>query len=525
MSRAEQYAELAQLIDALHDAALDEQGLNRLQDIVESDPEARRFYVDYQALEASLHWDHAPAGAPADNVAGEAGLSTEPLSRTVGLAEGPGKRSEAPPGLFVAAYAGARAFLSRQTPFSLASAAIITPLMIAALIVWITPRDAEKVVEKSTGPQRAAAPPVVGQLTRVIDVEWSEDARSYDEGHFLLRGQSLQIESGLCEVEFKDGSRVILAGPIRFQALTANSGYLDEGKLTAHARREFAIATPDARVVDLGTDFGVKVGPGARTHVRVFSGSVKLEPQGEPDRSRTLRAGEWAVTRHGVIDNSLHAGVADEAFVRTLPPRPEVAVLLPVADCRILQGVATPDAHRDLLAVHTLGANVQRSLLRFDLSELPADREILSARLTLWQASEYASLLNPNRRPMEIYRATAPWDEERATWTQAGETAWTTPGGAAVGTTGELLVEPYAANSANVRPGGAAHWDLTDLVKVWAAGEHPNHGLLLRSHEGNRLHFYSRDVALSRYAPQLVIQLEGREPEEVESDVSGEEGR
>jgi hypothetical protein len=56
---------------------------------------------------------------------------------------------------------------------------------------------------------------------------------------------------------------------------------LAAGKLRAHVGPEavgFAVTTPSARVVDLGTEFGVVVAPSGQTEAHVIRGQVQLEP-------------------------------------------------------------------------------------------------------------------------------------------------------------------------------------------------------------------------------------------------------
>jgi hypothetical protein len=147
------------------------------------------------------------------------------------------------------------------------------------------------------------------------------------------------------------------------------------------------------------------------------------------------------------------------------------------------------------LSVHTGVGNVQRTLLQFDLSSIPSDATIDSAVLTLTANQSLGSNLgNPGGAAMDLYRVTQPWIETGVTWNNTGSGAWTA-GGTYAGTTGVQDVSPYASNNQTVPTGYTTQdltWDITALVAEWVSGAQANNGLLIRSFDGNDLHFNSR---------------------------------
>ena len=113
------------------------------------------------------------------------------------------------------------------------------------------------------------------------------------------RGQKLRLSRGLAEIAFGSGvAKVVLAAPACLEILAEQDGFLHAGSLTANVPHEaagFTIRTPTARVVDLGTEFGVAVEKSGRSEVHVFVGSVTVEPQaarGQPFPARTVLAGQ-----------------------------------------------------------------------------------------------------------------------------------------------------------------------------------------------------------------------------------------
>jgi len=125
----------------------------------------------------------------------------------------------------------------------------------------------------------------VAQLVRTRDAEWEGEAP--DPGEALREGRQLQLKSGLAQILFRDGASVILEGPAVFSTATTNSGRLVRGLLVASCETErargFAIATPHARVEDIGTQFAVDVREDGAAEFFVLSGQVVVTSTGGGD--------------------------------------------------------------------------------------------------------------------------------------------------------------------------------------------------------------------------------------------------
>jgi hypothetical protein len=108
---------------------------------------------------------------------------------------------------------------------------------------------------------------------------WQPDAAVYAIDDAVAVGDVLSLASGLIEISYADGTAVVLEGPASFEIRTAADGRLTRGRLTAtlgSTSKGFTVRTPSAVITDLGTQFGVEVGAGGRTDVRVFQGLVEL---------------------------------------------------------------------------------------------------------------------------------------------------------------------------------------------------------------------------------------------------------
>jgi len=140
-------------------------------------------------------------------------------------------------------------------------------------------------------------------------------------------------------------------------------------------------------------------------------------------------------------------------------------------------------------------------LIRFDLSGIPANARVTSARLELQNTTASPSGGQGPERRVEIFRVLRAWDEGN----QVAGRVSTTPG--AHGATGDYAVEHYPGEGENVawkgrgleagtdydpavldvaeiRGTGPYSWDLTSAVQDWVRGVAPNHGIVLRDATG-----------------------------------------
>lgn len=159
------------------------------------------------------------------------------------------------------------------------------------------------------------------------DIEWG--AGSSDR-EFLLRlrsGDRLELNRGLLQVDYFSGASLILRGPCAFSITGEASGRLESGELTGQVDiGEFALTTPSAKVIDLGTAFGVSVDSSANTDVCVFDGKVSLTAEDEAGNFSEpilLTVGMSArATRQGNISSDV--AIDGGAFARTIPLPPSV---------------------------------------------------------------------------------------------------------------------------------------------------------------------------------------------------------
>jgi len=210
--------------------------------------------------------------------------------------------------------------------------------------------------------------PVVGHISGMVDCRWADPSLK-PLAPRIRQGTKFALVSGLMEITYTTGAKVILQGPCTYEVESPHGGYLALGKLTARvasgqwpvasaqsqiadhksairnhkshsplATRHsplFTVRTPTALITDLGTEFGVEVDENRNTISHVFQGYVGVrlagDVSGDESRVVVLGANQSAlVKKDGKIqtfDAAKRARAGEEgvvadaagAFVRQMP--------------------------------------------------------------------------------------------------------------------------------------------------------------------------------------------------------------
>jgi len=138
----------------------------------------------------------------------------------------------------------------------------------------------------------------VAVLSQAVQARWNSAADNRAVGAALEPGW-LRLRSGLVQVTFYSGARLLLEGPAQVQLVSPGEAFCQTGRVMAEVppqARGFRVGTPQVKVVDLGTEFGLHVkGTGAEVHV--FEGEVEYEATTAAKQS--LKQGEAAVVEGG----------------------------------------------------------------------------------------------------------------------------------------------------------------------------------------------------------------------------------
>jgi len=182
-----------------------------------------------------------------------------------------------------------------------------------------------------------ASPAQVATMTGLGAVRWLQPLQG---ARLLSRwaiGDRLQLEGGAIELTFDAGAQVTVFGPADFEITSATSINCQRGRVTAvvdERGKGFVVQTPRAKVVDLGTQFGLSISEKGETEVVVFQGSVDMSyappagAHGAP--TRRLRQGEAMLLNNSgefqrVVSVQRNDFLTAVDVVRRRPPEPVIA--------------------------------------------------------------------------------------------------------------------------------------------------------------------------------------------------------
>jgi len=312
----ESHGELKRLIDAVVEETATPEQMARLESILTSASAARCFYRQYMQLHANLQWRFREEAISAESLAEDASV--------LPIAESPHKR--------ISGRSRGRWFT-----FTMGAAALLL-LVVGALAIW-RPRNLQTAAHGTSG-QAADKLPTIGNgvdglatLGDAVDCLWGSGRLPTSIGSRLDSG-TLQLARGMAEIRFDCGARLILVGPTVLEIQGRDRAFLRQGAVTVRVSHEttgFVLQTPSSRVVDRGTEFGVRAEDSGATRIVTFEGKVEVESVAElvdqqqrgdgVRHARPLLAGQGLEVSADGRNCRLMPEVTDAGFLRALPQR------------------------------------------------------------------------------------------------------------------------------------------------------------------------------------------------------------
>ena len=158
----------------------------------------------------------------------------------------------------------------RSWKVSLAIAASLL-LLLPAVVWFLDASEGEKLV--------TAELPLAAIVQGVHQCQWHEQSEAKGVGQIVREGDRLRLEAGLAELRFDSGATAIIEGPADLTISNSRTCSLPLGKLVAKVDDRgtgFTVETDSARVVDVGTEFGLRRNSRRELHVAVFQGEVQV---------------------------------------------------------------------------------------------------------------------------------------------------------------------------------------------------------------------------------------------------------
>jgi hypothetical protein len=285
--------------NALCNGKISEVEMRELETILDADPNAQGFFVDFMNVNAEILWLVSSKQHSTMDSSPQITITPPKQSPILGFLDDFGN------------------VFNQYSPFSFMLLILFIGITFFAASHWLNSPHANKIPVKSG---------FVAEITKTKDCRWGTANPLLAEKTQLQVGHKLQLEKGLAQITYSNGAVVLLEGPASFTVDSSNSGFLSCGKLIARADTrqswQFTITTPAARFVDLGTEFGVKIDELGRSIVAVFEGKVNTEAKtgdGGWTAPVSFVKGEAAIcTGTKLLDKS----VSRSEFPSLLPPPP-----------------------------------------------------------------------------------------------------------------------------------------------------------------------------------------------------------
>lgn len=217
---------------------------------------------------------------------------------------------------------------SRRTQLSLTVAACVVSVIVAVMAFITMPKFSgrdQEYARVESGRQLAA------QLTGEHQAAWAAGQIGTVVGAQLYPGHRMELTRGLAEVAFSSGAKIVIEGPAQLRIDGRNQCTLTSGKIVSQvppAAIGFSVRTPNCKVVDLGTKFGVEVEVASGTLALVMQGVVELhriDTQGKSVETLRLEAGQAG--RAMAEGFGLAAASAAPEFTQALPAPPPQMLL------------------------------------------------------------------------------------------------------------------------------------------------------------------------------------------------------
>ena len=120
----------------------------------------------------------------------------------------------------------------------------------------------------------------VATLHDCINARWAGTESVLQKGQRLFTGRDVySLQSGLVEIEFDSNVKAVIEAPAGFRILTDDRISMDYGKVYVSVPKTaigFSVYTPSAKIVDMGTEFGVLAETNGDTDLQVHKGKVTL---------------------------------------------------------------------------------------------------------------------------------------------------------------------------------------------------------------------------------------------------------
>ncbi len=205
----------------------------------------------------------------------------------------------------------------------LAAAAAAAVLVAGLSTAWLRLRR----TEYGTTPAGPAAPsPALAVVIEGAGAAGAEGGIASLRAGDTVRAGPLRFRDGRLALALLNGVTLSIEGPADLDLLSLERVFCRQGRLRVQSPKGtegFTVMAPDCAVVDLGTAFGLSVGPGRPAEVLVFEGQAEVSLLGTDGSTRECARLERneSVSVDAAAGRLRSADARPEAFPRALDPR------------------------------------------------------------------------------------------------------------------------------------------------------------------------------------------------------------
>jgi hypothetical protein len=140
------------------------------------------------------------------------------------------------------------------------------------------------------------APYEVATISDCMDAQWSSHLPIGPGTRITSAWEPIRLTHGIVKLRTDDQVQVVLEAPTEFYFKSSSEISMNYGKLFAHVSKTgsgFSVVTPNSKLVDLGTEFGILSQIDGNTEVHLFKGKANLfaGEKNKPKTSQLLTAG------------------------------------------------------------------------------------------------------------------------------------------------------------------------------------------------------------------------------------------
>jgi ferric-dicitrate binding protein FerR (iron transport regulator) len=158
-------------------------------------------------------------------------------------------------------------------------------------------------------------PPDVATVKSSLNAEWADAGPAESGARLKSRREPFRLAQGMVDIVFDKGTEAIIEAPAELRLKGGNRMELVGGRLFATvppSAKGFTVDTPCGCVVDLGTQFGIKVESASSSDLHLFKGQASLTPGTGGSSGRAV-----LLSRHEAKQVTADGTVQDIPFART----------------------------------------------------------------------------------------------------------------------------------------------------------------------------------------------------------------